>query len=163
MNDRQRFTLDVMRRQLDELRGLVAWFPTEFVDWEPRGAWSLRTHVHHMRHTEQRYLDRLDGLLAASDYVLPPAELPPTDPEEAARDIVEGYAARRERSIALFEGLTAGQWSMTFNHPTVWGDVTLAWWAERYVHHTADHLQTLWMRMQLADLTAEARTRLTAQ
>ena len=162
MNDRQRFALDVMRRQLEELRGLVARFPTEFVDWEPRGAWSLRTHLHHMRHTEQRYLDRLEGVLASPDYVLPPAELPPTDPEEDTNDIVAGYALRRERAMAIFEDLKDDQWSTTFNHPTVWGDVTLTWWAERLVHHTADHLQTLWMRTQLATLTPEARRRLSA-
>ena len=75
--------------------------------------------------------------------------------------LVEDYAAARQREVAVLQALTPTQWEQEFDHPTLWGRVSVEWWAERILHHTSDHLQALWMLRQLTAINPERLQALT--
>ena len=55
-----------------DLRGFVEHFPVDRWDWKPAPTnWSVRRNLHHMRDTDQRYLERLEGVFREGKYVPP--------------------------------------------------------------------------------------------
>jgi uncharacterized damage-inducible protein DinB len=163
VNEYQGFLVQTLRTGLNEIVTLAGAFPPSSLDhdWK-RGEWSVRRHAHHLRQTEQRYVDRLEWSLEGSDRIPEPVQQLPPSAAESVESMLAGYADARRRALAIFEQLTEEQWKKVFNHPTIWGDVTLEWWAERFVQHTAEHLDELWMLKQLAGLTPEAHARVSA-
>lgn len=162
MAEYQQFLLETIRRGAEELPGLARFFPPDRLRWKPRPAsWSAMQHLHHLRLVEQRYLERLEGVLAHGEYVPAPTPKPGAEPEasESSKAIVADYLRAREREIAVLERLAPADWRRRFEHPTGWGEVSVEWWAERIVQHTADHLQGLWMLRQMTGLTPDARER----
>lgn len=163
MTPYQAFLVDSIRRGLDDVATIVRFFSPGDLDRELRpGQWTLRQHLVHMRITEERYLERLEGILTSGSYVPSPRPTDTPQSSESIEDILAGFLAAGRRSVEVFDGLSDAQWNLVFNHPTIWGDVTIEWWAERYNQHTAEHLDEFWMYRQLAGLTPEAYARVTA-
>ena len=161
MTPYQTFLVRTIRSGLDEVAALAQSFSPDSVDREWRwGEWSLRQHAHHLRQVEGRYLERLQMVLqGGSDVPAPVQHLPPTD-GEPLEAMIEGFLAAGESAASTFANLTSEQWMTTFIHPTIWGEVTVEWWAERFVQHTAEHLHGLWMLKQLTGLTPDVLARL---
>lgn len=159
----QTFLIETLRGGLQETATLLRSFPPESVDREwKQGEWSVKRHAHHLRQIEGRYVQRLELTIEGSDRVPEPVQhLPPTG-DESVESMVAGYVEARQRALAIFERLAEAQWKTVFNHPTIWGDVTIEWWAERFIQHTAEHLDDLWMFKQLAGITPDAYERVAA-
>ena len=90
-----------------------------------------------------------------------PAPVQHVEPEdgEAAVDILDGFLDARRRAIEVYEGLAEAQWAQIFNHPTIWGDVSVEWWAERFIQHSTEHVEGLWMLRQYVPLDEQVRDR----
>jgi hypothetical protein len=160
MNGHQESLTRTLRAGLAEVVGVVQAFPAESVDRMLRpGEWPVRRHVHHLRQIEGRYLERLEGVLTQGAYVPSQVEHAPPPEAESVDEMLAGFIAARTRALAVFEALDDDQWEQVFTHPTVWGEVTVEWWAERFIQHTAEHLQGLWMLKQLLGLSPEAYER----
>jgi hypothetical protein len=158
MTPYQQFLLETLRAQERELAGLIEFFPAGHLDQPLRkGDWSTREHMNHVRMVERRYRDRLQGIVAGDETVPPPVRNRPPGEGEPIGDMVAGYRDARQSAIGLFEALAPPAWNRVFNHPTIWGDVTVEWWAERMVQHTAEHLETLWMMRQRWGVPAAVR------
>jgi DinB superfamily len=160
MTPYRQFLVDSLRRGAAEVEGLVLHFPAESADTElVPGEWAARTHISHLRDIERRYVERLEGVLADGEYV--PVAVQHIGPrnDETVAEMLEGYREARERAIEIYEGLGAERWAHVFNHPTIWGDVTVEWWAERFIQHTAEHIEGLWMLRQYAALDGRPRER----
>ncbi len=157
MTDYREFLLEQIERDTLEMRGLVEHFPPNRWDWRPEPeAWSAREHLHHARNVERRYLERLEGVLAHGEYVpAPKTQQEPGETSEEPATILEEYAALRGREVATLGRLTPDQWRHEFDHPTLWGRVSVEWWAERMVEHTTEHLQALWALRQLTAIAPE--------
>jgi hypothetical protein len=163
MNAYQHFLTSTLSSGLTEVVALVRAFPLQSMNRELRpGAWPVRRHMHHLRHIEGRYLERMEEVLAGSGRV--PAKVQHAEPpdDEPLDSMLAAFVATREKALSIFHGLSEGHWAQVFTHPTIWGDVTIEWWAERFVQHTAEHLGELWMLKQLSGLRPEAYQRLTA-
>lgn len=157
MNDYQRFLVRMLRHGVEEASALLATFTGEEIDRELRsGAWTVRRQAHHLRQVEGRYVERLEAVLAGSGHVPAPVQHRPPDESESVDAMIAGFRERGLRAAEIFEGLRPDQWGIVFNHPTLWGDVTVEWWAARFIQHTAEHLGELWMFRQLAGLSPEA-------
>ncbi len=157
MTDYREFLLYQIEIDTEEMRGLVHHFPPDRWDWRPGpGQWTAREHLNHARNVERRCLERLEGVLAHGEYV-PPAkpQSEPVDRSESPTTLLEDYVSLRRREIAAFRPLTPSQWAHEFDHPTLWGRITVEWWAERVVEHTAEHLQGLWALRQLTAIDPE--------
>jgi len=163
MTPYQAFLVAAIRRGLDDVAGIIQFFPPAAIERELRpGQWTIRQHLAHMRTVEQRYLERLEGVLATGAYVPAPAPTDAPGTDEPIKDILEGFLAAGRRSHDLFNGLSDAQWNVRFVHPTIWGEVSVEWWAERFNQHVAEHLDEFWMYRQLAGLSPEAYARVTA-
>ena len=156
MTPYQQFLVDSLRRGADEVEGLVRHFPAARVDEElVPGAWAARRHMSHLRDVEGRYVERLEGVLADGEYVpVAVRQIAPKD-DEPIDEMLDAYLNARNRAIEVYEGLSGKQWAHAFNHPTIWGDVTVEWWAERFNQHTAEHIEGLWMLRQCTGLKRE--------
>ena len=160
MNDYQTFLLQCIRSGLQEIAGLLRTVPPESLDRElKRGEWSVRRHAHHLRQIEGRYLERLEGIVERGGGLPPPVQHLEPAADEPMEAMLAGYLDAGQQAAAIFERLSEHQWQAVFNHPTIWGDVTVEWWAERFIQHTAEHIDELWMLKQLAGLTPEAYDR----
>ena len=151
------FLVEQIGRDTATVQAFVEYFPADRWEWSagPK-LWPAREHLNHVRNVELRYLERLEGVLAAGEYV--PEARPreePGDPSEPIAAIVEAFAATRALEVAALAGLSASQWAHTFDHPTLWGRVSVEWWAERIVEHTAQHIDGLWMVRQLSAVAPE--------
>jgi hypothetical protein len=159
----EEFLLKQIEEDTETVQGLVRHFPADRWDWAPGELWTARQHLIHLRNTEDRFLDRLRGVLAHGEYA--PSSGPQPAPRESAEEpgsIVAEYAALRAQEVETFHSLTAAQWSHTFDHPTAWGRVSVAFWADRVFGHTADHIQGLiWLR-QLSEIEPERAERFAA-
>ena len=102
-------------------------------------------------------------MLAHGQYS-PPVRRSEGDPRGRLLEIAKDYAAVRERELHVLRGLTPEQWEHRFDHPTIWGEVSMQWWPERLCQHTAEHLGSLWLLRQLTAVEprrlAEAASRL---
>lgn len=153
----QAFLLRTLRGGLEEVSALVRAFPGSAADRDwIRDAWPVRQHINHLRQIEGRYLQRLELTLEGSDRIPPPVEQAPPAPDEPMESILDGYLDAGWRALAVFEGLTPEQWATRFVHPTIWGEVSVEWWAERFAQHTAEHIDELWMMKQLSGMTDAA-------
>ena len=64
MTPYRQFLVDSLRRTAEEVDGLVRHFPAAAAAAElVPGEWAERRHVGHLRDTERRYLERLEGVL----------------------------------------------------------------------------------------------------
>ncbi len=162
MTEYQDVLTETIARGVIDLRNVVRHFPRDRIDWQPSpDGWSAKQHLHHMRHTEERYLDRLEGILRKGlAYTPPPVQPSVADPAESVEAVVKGYVSIRRREVTVLKGLSEDAWSSTFVHPTIWGEISVEWWAERIVEHSVDHLHNLWMLRQLAGLKPETFKRL---
>ena len=162
MTDYQAFLIQALTRDLDDVVDFVRFFPKDAVDREIRpGEWTLRQHLQHMRITEERYLLRLEGILATGAHVLPPPPQGAQQSDEPLDVTLEAYRAAGHRLIDLFQSLTDDQWRLVFNHPTIWGDISVEWWAHQVIQHTAEHVDEFWTLRKFAGLTPEALERVT--
>jgi hypothetical protein len=160
MNDFQQFVIETLESQLSQVSGLGRHFPSSALDQElSPGGWTARQHFDHARSIEVRYLQRLEGVLAKGDHVPPPPVAPDPTVRQPLEDLVSEFTGTRKRMLRVLRALSEEDWQRVFNHPTIWGDVTIEWWAERAIQHTADHLQSLWMLRQLSAVSEEARQR----
>ena len=163
MNNYRAFLIDTLRSGLVQIVELVQAFPGDLTSSALRPAeWPVRQHVHHLRHIEGRYLERVEGVLAGSNHVPSKVEHLEAPANEPLESMLSGFVACRERALVVFNDLPDEHWLRVFTHPTIWGEVTIEWWAERFIQHTAEHLDELWMLKQLAGLQPEAYERLTA-
>ena len=162
MTPYQHTLIETLSRGMLDLRGFVEHFPADRWDWQPSPTnWSVRRNLHHMRDTEQRYLERLEGVLREGEYVPSPVEQTEPDPAGSIDAILDHYAAARDKIIVTLRGLSAEEWATVFTHPTLWGAISVEWWAERVIEHSTDHLHNLWMIKQLAGVAPHVRERLT--
>jgi hypothetical protein len=83
------------------------------------------------------------------------------DPAESIDVILDPYAAARNRIIVTQGGLSPEEWATIFTHLTLWGTISVEWWAERVIEHSTDHPYNLWMIKQLASVTPHVRERFT--
>lgn len=158
MTEYQDVLIETIGRGLSDVSQFARHFPRDRVEWDPlANGWSVKQNLHHMREVEERYLDRLEGVLREGREYTPPAVQPSdADPAESLESIVEGYGAAREKETAILKGLSGEEWRCVFVHATIWGEISVEWWAERMVEHTADHLHNLWMLRQLSGLQPES-------
>ena len=114
-----------------------------------------------MRNVERRYLERLRGVLAEGEHV-PAAkpEVEPADESESIAAILDQFVLLRDRELGLFHGLSAAQWQHKFDHPTLWGVISVEFWAERVIAHCSEHVQALWLLRQLSAIEPERLERL---
>ena len=164
MNEYQAFLVRSLRRGIEDADALIRVFPRDSLDreWTP-GAWPVRRQAHHLRQIQGRYLDRLENTLAANGRVPAPVQHLQPDMEEAMESVLSGFVEAGNRAATMLEQLSESDWVRAFNHPTIWGDINVQWWAERFVQHTAEHLSELWMFQQLSGLTADAYERVRVQ
>jgi hypothetical protein len=163
MNEYQSFLVDSMARGIEDVRDTVRFFPPDAVDRPLRpGEWTLREHLTHMRIVEERYLERLNGILASGDYVPSPAPQGTQVSGEPLDAVLDAYVAAGRALVDVYRGLADLQWGQVFNHPTIWGDVTIEWWAHQVIQHAYEHLDELWTLRKFAGLTPEALARVTA-
>jgi uncharacterized damage-inducible protein DinB len=163
MNAYHAFLVRNLESGLEAVPALIRAFPVARLDEEIRaGEWSVRRHAHHLRHIERRYLERLEGVIEGTGRIPEPVHHQPPPEDEPIEAILEGFADARRRSIAVFRGLGDDRWSTVFNHPTLYGLITIEWWAERFVQHTAEHLDELWLLKQITGMQPEAYQRFAA-
>jgi len=164
MADYREFLVHQIEVDTAEMRGLVQHFPPDRWNWRPGPQlWTAWEHLNHARNVERRYLEQLEGVLEHGEYA--PSARPATEPEdqdETPLALVDDYSGLRHREIDIFQALSADQWRQEFNHPTLWGHVSVQWWAERVVAHTTEHLQGLWMLRQLTAIDPDRIHALTA-
>jgi len=136
------FLLEQIEAGTQAVQGLVEHFPAGRWDWQPRPeSWSARQNLNHLRNVEGRYLERLEGVLAEGEYVQAPRPAEePASSGETVSEILEQFVALRGRELELFRGLTEAQWHQEFDHPTLWGVISVEFWAERLVTHGSEHV-----------------------
>lgn len=156
MTPYQQFLVDSLRRGAAEVEGLVRNFPAGLVDKElVLESWAARRQMSHLRDVEGRYVERLEGVLADGEYVpVAVRHIAPRD-DEPIGEMLDAYLTARNRAIGVYEALGEARWGHVFNHPTIWGDVSVEWWAERFNQHTAEHIEGLWMLRQYTGLNSE--------
>ena len=65
-------------------------------------------------------------------------QVEPADNSATVSAILEQFVELRGRELALFRGLSAAQWEHEFDHPTLWGVISVEFWAERVITHCSE-------------------------
>ena len=156
------FLLEQIEAGTQAVQGLVRHLPADRGDCRPAPErWSARENLNHLRNVERRYLERLEGVLAEGEYVPPTKpDVEPADASESLSAILEQFVALRGRELALFRRLSPAQWEHGFDHPTLWGVISVEFWAERIITHCSEHVQALWLSRQLSAIQPERLRRL---
>ena len=124
------------------------------------GAWTLRQHLQHMREAEGRYVVGLDGLLR--DGTAAVVEVGTPEPAEGATlaSLADAFCDVRGTFIDRLEELGPDDWERRGTEPSLWGEVTVEWWAERAIQHAAEHISETWLIRKLAGVSADTIARL---
>ncbi len=150
---------DVAKMSLDERLGRLAAGPGKLVaaiagqseavlarrpdarNWAPKEV------LCHLRDTEESFMQRFQAILAMDEPKLLPVE-PDRWAEERqylrndAGEALGAFRKRRDETLALLRGLTAGQWPRGGVH-AVRGRMTMADWLSLMVWHDENHLDQL--------------------
>jgi hypothetical protein len=108
------------------------------------GGWGVVEILAHLRDWEEVFLERLKTVGVEDNPFLPVQddELWPIERDyrgQNPENALEQFRGRRAGSIALLQGLDAGEWERPARHGS-FGDVTLHWLADHMCDHDQEHL-----------------------
>ena len=130
-------------RDFDWAAGLLAPWQHEIGESE----WTPNEQVYHLLAVETgNYHVRIPRIINEDRPTLVPwdndATLAAYDRSSDIKALAAQFTAEREKTVAMFEALSADQWART----AIWPDgaeVDLAWLAEKVLWHALDHLALL--------------------
>jgi hypothetical protein len=127
------------------MRAAVAGMGDEQLDTPYReGGWTVRQVVHHVADSHLNAFVRLKLALTEDNPTIKPydekswaALADARLPLDFSLTILDGLHARW---IAVYDGMSSGQWNRTFVHPEIGGGLTLDWLAQNYGWHGRHHV-----------------------
>lgn len=126
-----------------QIRAIVeAWTDAEFERSYGPGKWSARKILAHLAQTELALTTRARFALTADDYQAQSFDQDqwmPLDEHVDARTALDTYTTLRRMNLAMWRGLTEGQFNRPFFHPD-FGQLNVAWIAAQLAGHDIHHL-----------------------
>lgn len=139
------FIIERLRNNWWAIDGLVAGVGDEQARWRPSAdAWSILEVINHLGDEEREdFRQRVDFTLHRQSETWPPIDPPGwvTERRYNERDLADSLArflGERARSVEWLEGLTAPDWSLSYDHPAAGrltaGDLLTSWAAHDLLH-----------------------------